>query len=175
MNIGQEPPLHAETPSHAWRLPLIIATLVGLAVLAGILWLGRPNSEQALPPVPAELPPLSPAAQRYLPRIAVGEPRLSRWQNFLGQEVTYLDLAVSNRGNRTVRAMELTIEFHNAYGIVVLRETLRPIGAPRPSPVRPTGPLPPGDTREVRAAFEHIPAEWDRRPPEVRVTGLLLQ
>ena len=177
MNADFEPtPLPVESPRRSWRLPLIVAALLGLSVLAGIVWLGPPASQPSAPPVPADLPPLSPEAEAYLPQVEISGLELSRWENFLGQTVTYLDINITNRGQRTLGALEVTIEFYDPYKQVVLRETLRPIGSPRPSPpAAPSGPLAPGQTRRFRASFEHLPADWNRLPPQVRVTGLLLQ
>lgn len=176
MEPGLEPsPLHAEPSERGWRLPLLIAGLVGLGVLAGIVWLGRPGSEPT-PAVPTHLPPLGPAEEAYLPQIELGPPELSRMQNYLGQQVTYLDLSVMNRGPQRVVALEVTIEFLDPYQAVVLRESFRAIAPARPSPAgHPTGPLAAGESRTVRTSFEHIPADWDRRPPRVRITGLMLQ
>lgn len=176
MDSPLEPgPLHREAPAGAWRLPLLIAAVVGLGVVGGIVWLGRPGPGPSAP-VPAELPPLNPETQAYLSQIELGGLGLSRWQNFLGMQVTYLDLRVVNHGPRAVVALELTIEFLDPFQRVVLRETLRPLEGSRPSPLgQPAGPLGPGESRGVRASFEHIPADWDGRPPRVRVTGLLLR
>ena len=167
--------LHTEAPSGAWRLPLLIAAVVGLGVLGGIVWLGRPGPATSAP-VPAKLPPLNPETKAYLSQIEIGGLELSRWQNFLGMQVTYLDIRVVNHGPRAVVALELTIEFLDPLQRVVLRETLRPLGGSRPSPPgKPTGPLSPGESRVVRGSFEHLPADWDGRPPRVRITGLLLR
>jgi hypothetical protein len=170
---GEPAPLHAENPAGGWRTPLLVAVLVGLGGLAAFFWLGRPGAEPAAPPVPDHLPPLSSEADAYLPQIELGPLELSRWQNFLGQQVTYLDLTLANRGRRRVIAVELTVEFLDPYQAVVLRENVRPVGG-RSLPGIRRGPLAPGESRPVRIAFEHLPADWDRRPPRVRVTGLLL-
>lgn len=167
-------PLHAESPRGGWRAPLLIAGLLGLGVLAAILWLGRPGPEPVALPVPARLPPLTPEAEAYLPQIEISALGLSRWQNFLGQEVIYLDLSLTNRGPRRVTAVELTVEFLDPYQAVVLRESVRPVGG-RSLPGISRRPLAPGESRPVRIGFEHLPADWDRRPPRVRITGLLLQ
>ncbi|MBI4466178.1 MAG: hypothetical protein HY656_01955 [Acidobacteria bacterium] len=175
MNASFEPaPLHPEGPSGSWQLPLIVAAVLGLGVLGGILWLGRSGSEPVAQPAPLELPPLNAEAEAYIPQIEIAGLDLSRWQNFLGQQVTYLDIRVTNHGARSILVLELTIEFLDPYQAVVLRDTLRAIGA-RPLPGRPAGPLGPGQTRSVRAAFEHIPADWNGLPPRVQVTGLLLR
>lgn len=169
-------PLHEETPTGGWRLPLLVAVLLGVGVLAGILWLGRPGTESATPPVPAQLPPLRGETAAYVSQITIGPPRLSRWQNYIGQTVTYLDSTLTNQGPRTLVALELSIEFHDAYQRVVLRETVRPIGAPQPTPANRRGaPVLPGQSRAFRASFEHIPMDWDGRAPQMRITGLLLE
>lgn len=176
MNADFEPaPLHAEGPTRSWRLPLIVAAVLGLGVLAGISWLGRPGPEPAGPPGPAQLPPLTPETEAYIPRIEISGLQLSRWQNFLGQQVTYLDITVTNHGDRRIAALELTVEFLDPYQAVVLRETVRAVGAARRLPGSPPGPLAPGGVRSLRAGFEHIPADWNGLPPQVRVSGLLLR
>ena len=170
------PPRLEEKPPDDWRLPLLVAFLLGVGVLAGIFWLGRPGSESSLPPVPARLPPLSGETAAYVSQIEISAPDLSRWQNYLGQTITYLDSSLANHGSRTIVVLELSIEFHDGYQQVVLRETVRPIGAPQPTPANRRGaPLPPGQTRAFRASFEHIPADWNGAPPQMRITGLLLQ
>jgi len=172
--VHAEPaPLHADSPAGGWRSPVLVAVLLGLGGLAAFLWLGRPGMAPAAPPVPDQLPPLSSEAEAYLPQIEIGPIELSRWQNFLGQQITYLDLALANRGPRRVTAVELTVEFLDPYQAVVLRESVRPVGG-RSLPGISLGPLAPGESRPVRIGFEHLPADWDRRPPRVRITGLLL-
>lgn len=172
---GEPAPLHAESPERHWRVVLLVAALLGAGLLAGIFWLGRPGGAPAAP-VPDRLPPLDAAAQAYLPQIAISPVELSRWQNFLGQEVLYLDFTVANRGPRRVVALELAVEFLDPYHTVVLRERVRPVGGGRPRPGTPvTGPLAPGETRSVHAGFENLPTAWDGTPPRIRVSGLLLE
>lgn len=168
-----EPPLHEELePPRGWRLPLMVAAVLGLAVVTGILWLGRPGSEPSTVPVPAALPPLGPGTEAYISQIEFSELELSRWENFIGQEVTYLDGTITNHGERVVVALELTVEFYDTLEQVVLRETFRPIGAQPPTSA--TRPVTSGQARRFRVGFEHIPREWNRQLPRVRVTGLLL-
>jgi len=158
-------------------IPLVVAGVLGIVLLLGILWLGRPESERGAPPVPAKLPPLADEAVRYAEEnIELGPVSLSRWQNFLGQVVTYVDGTVKNTGTWRVVALELTLEFHDIFGQVVLRETVRPVGeAPGRPRTRLSVPIEPGESRAYRVPLEHIPAEWNYGAPHIRVTGLLLQ
>ncbi|MFQ5696214.1 MAG: FxLYD domain-containing protein [Terriglobia bacterium] len=88
----------------------------------------------------------------------------------LGQEITYLDGDVRNLGGRTIRALELTLEYQDINGEKIHQETLRTIGS-RISP----SPLGPGEARHFQHAFEARPPGWNQRPPVVRIRGLLLQ
>jgi hypothetical protein len=172
----EAPQLYEETAVRGWLVPLLVASLLGLAIMAAIVWLGRPSSGLPASPAPAQLPALDAEAEAYLPLIEVGELSLSRWQNLIGQEVTYLDGKLWNHGPRTILALELTIEFQDQLARVVLRETLRPVGSPPDTPAaRRAPPLPPQQSRPFRAGFEHIPVDWNREAPAIRISGLLLQ
>jgi hypothetical protein len=175
MRTDPLPPLYEEPEKTGWRLPVLVAAVLGLLMLAAIFWLGRPASQPTVPPPPVRLPPLDQEGRAYAEKIEIADLALSRWQNFLGQEVTYLDATLTNHGDRTLRALELTIEFRDVLNQVVLRETLRPIGAPAGAPAaQSTPPLPPGETRDFRVSFDRLPKDWNRSPPTVRVSALLL-
>ncbi len=152
------------------QLPVavIAATVAGLILLAGILYLGRPGKHSMAPPAPERLPPLGAAEQAYLPNLHFSELKMSRAANFLGQEVTYLDGVVTNAGSRRAQAIEIMLDFKDLVGQTVLREAARPLG-------RRASPLLPGASREFRLSFEHVPVMWNQAVPEIQVTGLLLE
>ncbi|MFQ5926534.1 MAG: hypothetical protein ACE5MH_03775, partial [Terriglobia bacterium] len=71
-------------------IPLAVAGVLGIGLLLGVLWLGRAESERPRPP--ARLPLLGGEEARYAEEQIKLEPvSLSRWENFLGQVVTYVD------------------------------------------------------------------------------------
>ena len=171
-------PLPFETPPAGgqWRVALLVAAVALPIFAAGYFWLGNPFAPPAAPPSSQPLPPLDAETEAYARSITFGQLELSRWQNFLGQSVTYLDGRVTNGGNRSIRALELTLEFLDPYGQVVLRETFRPVGGVRASPAGPRAePLGPGESGDFRAAFEHLPADWNQAMPRLRISGLLLE
>lgn len=168
--------LYEETEKFHWRLPLVIAAVTGVVVVASLLWLGSGATGTHTPPAPEKLPPLDDAARAYLGNITLGNLQPSKWENMLGQEVIYLDGVLKNAGDKKIVALELTIEFKDPYGILVKRDTFRPVGAPRSTGFSAfASPLPAGESREFRAGFENIPASWNQGTPSVRITGLLLE
>lgn len=177
MEEGAYQPLQQQpAPGSGMRLPLLVALVIGVAVVGGILWLGPPAPEETALPAPVELPPLGPAEEAYLGQLEFSGLQLSRWQNFLDQTVVYLDGTLANQGDRTIRALEVTLEFRDILGQVVLRTTARVVGnTRRAAPPSTVPPLPANQTRDFRLAFEDLPADWNQAPPNLRVSGLLLE
>lgn len=174
MEENREPlTLEEKSPLGRWRLPLAVAVIVGLALLGLIAWLVRPAPGERPAAIPATLPPLSAEAEAYVSQIEFSGLQLSRWENFLGQNVIYLDGTVTNHGPRRILALDLTLEFLDLQKQVVLRESLRAVG--RKEPFERSAALPPGQSRSFRAAFEHLPADWDHALPRITVSGLLLE
>lgn len=151
-----------------FSVPLVVAILLAASLLVGILYLGRAGPRRPAAKVPEKLPPLGPAEKQYAAKIQIVDLRLSQFENFLGQSVTYVEGQVVNRGTHSIAAIELTFEFKDLLNQTVLRETERVLGGRTP-------PLGPGLARTFRIGFDNIPADWDRHAPEIRVTGLILE
>ena len=147
------------------RLPvafLIGIVIVGLLVSAAVMY-----SRYAKPPESEDDKPLpvGPAETAYAPQIHFLEPKMSRAANFLNQEVTYVFCTVENGGNRKIHQIEITLEFHDPFHQVVLRDKQRLFLSTAP-------PFLPGQQRDVQIPYEHIPAQWDMVFPTITVTGL---
>ncbi len=168
--------LEPEREPASWRVPLLAAGIGGLGLLAGWLWLAPSTPQEARPALPAVLPALTATEEAYLPEIEIGHLELRRWANFLGQEVTYLDGTVKNRGPRTILALELRVEFKDLYNQTVLRQKARIVGNPQLSPTDPrAAPLRASEARDLRVAFEDLPKDWNQALPQITVTGLMLE
>jgi hypothetical protein len=137
------------------------AALALLVVLFFYLFSSAPRGDSARD---AQLP-FGPGEQAYAPRIVLRNFSMSRAENFVHQEVTMLSGEIANSGDRAVAEMEVTVEFRDSLNQVVLRETRRLLGA---SAI----PLAPSQPRAFTISFEHIPGEWNRQLPSVRLTGL---
>jgi len=150
------------------RAPMVL--LVGIAaalVLIGVIYVvGR------LTPAPAKVVeqplPMGSAEQAYAQNIQFLEPKVARAANFLNQEVTFVFGTVLNNGPGAIRQIEITLEFHDVFNQVVLRDKQRLFS---PTAV----PLAPNDRRDFQLGYETLPAQWNQAYPTIRITGLQLQ
>jgi hypothetical protein len=160
-----------ESSYSAERRRFPIAFLAGAIVMAllfgGFYLLTRILGSHG--PAAAVKLPFGGPEQAYAERIHFTDLHMSRSTNMIKQEFTYVTGTMSNDGDRTIRAMEVTVEFRDAMKQVILRDSQFVI-APQGDP-----PLNAGLSREFQVTLEHVPAEWNQEYPSIRVTGLILQ
>jgi len=159
MNVGEEP---------KGRGPVVLLVgAIAAVVVIGILYLVGHFTPAPVKPVEQPLP-MGTAEQAYAPQIHFLEPKVARAANFLNQEVTFVFGTVSNDGTRPVRQIEITLEFHDVFKQVVLRDKQRLFS--------PTAiPLAPNQKRDFQLGYETLPAQWNQAYPTIRITGLQLE
>jgi hypothetical protein len=147
-----------------------IAFLLGIVLVAllvgGVLLYSRYAG--ATPSAKPQPLPMGPQEQAYVANIKFTDPKMSRAANFLNQEVTFIFGTVENDGPRSIRQIEVTIEFHDVFNQVVLRDTQRLI----PPEADPIGP---GQQRDFQLSYEHISDQWNVQYPTMKITGLDLK
>ncbi len=150
------------------RLPMTF--LVGIGIVLILIGGAVLFSRFSTPAVPEEDKPLpvGPVEQAYYSQIHLLNPKMARAANFLNQEVTYIFGTVENDGNRKVKQIEITLEFHDPFSQVVLRDKQRLFLPDAP-------PMTPGEQRDFQVPYEHISAQWNNVYPAIKVTGVLLQ
>jgi hypothetical protein len=140
---------------------IVLVLAVGLVMLSRSF---HPDRQS----VAAKLP-FGPKEQAYEGRIHFQDLQLSHSTNLLNQEFTYVAGTISNDGTRTVRALEVTIEFHDPFNQVILRETEKLVQLADQA-------LRGSEQRRFQITIEQgIPSEWNRQYPSFRVTGLTLE
>ncbi len=146
----------------AFAVGLVVVSLVVIAIVLA--------THSTHPTQPGREPklPFGAAEQSYAGNIHFQKLEMSESSNMLNQKFTYLNGVISNDGARAIQALETTIEFHDPFNQVILRERHRLIS---PS----SQPLAPGAQREFQVTFEHVPVEWNQQFPTIQVTGLVLQ
>ncbi|HEY1866392.1 MAG TPA: DUF2393 family protein [Candidatus Acidoferrales bacterium] len=147
-----------------------IVLLIG--AVAALLLIGAVYLVGYYSPAPAKVAvkplPMGPAEQAYAQHIQFLDPKLARAANFLNQEVTFVFGTVSNDGPRAVQQIEVTLEFHDQFKQVVLRDTQRLFSTT-------AEPLPPNGSRDFQLSYETMPAQWNQTYPTMRITGLDLR
>jgi hypothetical protein len=147
-----------------------ISLLVGLAVVLlvfGAFSLAMRYSGESKPVALKPLP-FSPAEQAYVGNIQFEHLEMSGFENMLHQKVTFMNGDISNKGTRTIRAADVTVQFYNTADKVIKRETRRIVG-------NGTRPLESGETRTFQIGFEAIPEDWNHQFPKLQVSGLDLE
>jgi hypothetical protein len=158
---------HPEPPDRT-RIPVTFA--IGLVVVfllaGGIVWLSRATQPKQI--AAAQKLPFGPAEQAYASQIQFQNLRLAQSANLLNQQFTYVAGTLINKGPRTIRALEVVVEFHDPFKQVVLRDDNRLIEKTDP-------PLGAGKQQDFTITVEQgVPSEWDQQYPAIRVTGLVL-
>ena len=144
-----------------------IGAVVVLVLFAGVLLLNR--SIQPKRSAAAAKLPFGAEEQAYAGQIHFQDLALSHANNFLNQEFTYVTGTVSNDGLKVIRALQVTVEFHDPFNQVILRQSDRLI--------EPTDqPLGSKQQRSFQVTIEQrLPAEWNQQYPSIRVIGLVLE
>ena len=150
------------------RSPLVF--IIGAAVL--IVLIAAVYAAIQYAPAPVQRPeiPLAmgPAETDYVSHIEFLEPSVGRATNFLNQEVTFVFGTLKNNGPRPIGQIEVTLEFHDVFGQVVLRDKDRLFS-------EDAIPLESYHTRDFQITYETMPAQWNQAYPTMRITGLALQ
>ena len=146
---------------------LLIGAAAMIVIIVVVFWASRYAPAPIKPP---EIPlTMGPAEQEYVSHIEF-EPQaqqVARATNFLNQEATFVFGTVKNNGPRAIRQIEVTLEFHDVFKQVVLRDKEKLFSAD-------AIPLEPYHTRDIQLTYEAMPAQWDQGYPTLRITGLNL-
>jgi hypothetical protein len=152
-------------PRSQFPIAFAAGAVVVLLLLGGLILLSRGSHSNGANR--AVTLPFEPTEQAYAQHIHFNDIHMAKANNFLNQEFTYVTGTLSNDGARTIRALDLTLEFHDPFKQVILRENESLIG-PKDQP------LAGGQRRDFQITLEHVPLEWNQQYPSIRVTGLIL-
>jgi len=150
-------------PEGMFRHPAVIAvaTLFTLAAVYLLFFRGPvppPNALQRHLPFGA-------AEQTYAAKLQFANFAMSEAENFLHQQVKYLDGDILNGGDRTLTGIEVVVQFQDDMKQIALRESRSALGGPSAA-------LAPGQTAHFQVSFDHVPNSWNMEMPTVQVSGL---
>jgi hypothetical protein len=143
-----------------------MAIVIGLVLvlgLAGFFYLDYVAKKP--PPAP---PPLTGEARAYARNLKLSDVEMKAHESYLKQSVVEIVGNIQNTGDRTVKTVEISCIFYDAYGQVVLRERV-PIVSPK------LGAAIPGQTRPFRLPFDNVPESWNQMMPQLVMAGIEFQ
>ncbi|MGH9684836.1 MAG: hypothetical protein ACRD4S_14635 [Candidatus Acidiferrales bacterium] len=151
------------------RLPAAMAAGVVVVVLivGGLMLVTRYVARHSPPPA-AQHFPFGPQEQEYSQHIHFTNIQMAHAENFLNEDFTYVAGTIDNGGVRALHGLEVTIEFHDPFNQVILRESRQLIGPQAP-------PLAAGQHQDFQVTLQHLPDTWNHQYPSIRVTGLALE
>ena len=155
----------AEAGERNW-MPWIVALVVIGCGLGLAFWLGRS--------------PANPSGDRvnpYAKSVVLSNVQVSQASNFAGDQLTYVDGTIENRGNRTITSMTLQAAFPNETGDApqILQAPLGLIRSREPyvdtEPIS-MAPLAAGKSQDFRLVFDNVSPMWNQQPPSLRILDL---
>jgi len=147
-------------------MPWIVASVVICCGLGLAFWLGRPaaNSNGS-------------GIDPYAKYVVLSNVQVSQASNFAGDQLTYVDGTIENRGNRTITSMTIQAAFPNAMGDApqILQAPLSLIRSRDPyvdTQSISAAPLAPGKSHDFRLVFDNVSSMWNQAAPHLRIAHL---
>jgi hypothetical protein len=147
--------------------PMVVGLVLVVIVIAGIVILGRNRQNTSNEPDP------------YAANLQVGDIHPSTADNFVGSTVTYLDLQLTNKADKTLVGGQVQVTFKNSLGQAVQTETLplhvlgkNQLGGYEDVTDISMSPIGPGQTKTIRLTLEHISSDWNQSYPDMKFVNL---
>ena len=142
--------------------PLILWVAIGMIVVVGAVsvFLFFGSKQKAVP-----RPPPTQEDIAYGEQLQLFELHLSAEENFLNQQITYLDGQITNKGQKIVQQLTMRLLFRDYYGQVILQKD-------QPVLHESSEPLAPNQTRQFQLRFDYIPQTWNRKIPEFTLLSI---
>jgi hypothetical protein len=162
-------PAQPKSQERNW-VPFLVGLVAVVIAVAVIVVVARSKRETA------------PQSNPYTASLQLSNPKMSAAENYVGGTVTYLDVNITNTGDRALVGAAMKLVFRNSLNEVVQNETLplhvlienQLAGYPDLVDLG-RSPIGPGQTKTVRMTLEHISADWNQNYPEMQLTDLKLK
>ena len=162
-------PAQSQARERNWA-PFLVGLVAVVIVVATIVVVARSKRETA------------PQSNPYAASLQLNNPKMSAAENYVGGTVTYLDVNITNTGEKALVGAAMKLVFRNSLNEVVQNETLplhvlienQLAGYPDLVDLG-RSPIGPGQTKTVRITLEHISADWNQNYPEMQLTDLKLR
>jgi len=140
---------------------MIAPILPVVVVLSSLMFLSAcakgPQSSEVLSPAQAET---------YKSQLELSHVGLAKGENYLGNEVFYVEGMLKNNSSRTIQRVELLFLFKDSLNQVVLRETRKAMD------YKGSKGLEPQKSTNFQVAFERLPKDWNYVVPDVQINNI---
>ena len=162
-------PVERETQTRTWTPFLVgaVAVLIAIGIIAVVT---------------RHKPATAPQIDPYVAKLQLSRLKLSAAENYVGGTVTYLDVDITNTGDKALAGAAMKLVFKNSMDQVVQTETLpvhvlveNKMGGYPDLVDLGRSPIAPGQTKTVRMTLEHISADWNQNYPEMQLADLKLK
>lgn len=150
--------------------PILVGLAAVLVVIGVMVGVTRHKSETG------------PTIDPYAAKLQLSNLKMSAAENYVGGSVTYLDVNITNTGDKTLTGGAMKAVFKNSLDQVVQTETLplrllteNKMGNYPDLVDLSRSPIGPGQTKTVRMTIEHISADWNQNYPALQLVDLKLQ
>jgi hypothetical protein len=118
----------------------------------------------------------------YAAKLQISNPKLSAAENYVGGTVTYLDVDITNMGDKALTGANMKLVFKNTLNEVVQTENIplhilvqNQMGGYPDLVDLSRFPIGPGQTRTARMTLEHVSADWNQTSPDMQLVDLKLK
>ncbi len=140
-------------------VPLFVA--IAVAVIGGLVY----GYMQLTNPSARKLLELTPEAKAYVTNLKLAGVDMKAHESYLGQKVIELTGTITNAGSRGIVSVSVICVFHDATGMVVLRERSIIVGA-KASGLRPR------EAKPFRMPFDGVPDTWNQEMPSLVIASI---
>jgi hypothetical protein len=140
---------------------VIVVTVVIILGAGLFFYLNWASNRPSAPP-----PPLTGEAKAYVRNLALMDVDMQKHESYLKQAVVEITGKIGNKGQRTLRLVEINCVFYDPYGQLVLRQRV-------PIVSQKIGGLAPGEIKNFRLAFDNIPESWNQALPQLVIAQIV--
>ena len=107
--------------------------------------------------------------EAYRTQVVLSNLGLAKGENFLGDNIFYVEGIISNNGTQTIKRIDLTFLFKNSSNQIVLQETRKALQ------YRGKRGIQPENQADFQVAFENLPEDWNYLIPKILIARIIFQ
>ena len=104
--------------------------------------------------------------EAYRTQLVLSNLGLAKGENFLGNNIFYVEGIISNNGTQIIKRIDLTFLFKNSSNQIVFQETRKALQYRGEKGIQPK------NQANFQVAFENLPEDWNYLIPKVQIARI---